>query len=279
MGRNMPLVGGAWPPLCYAVTCRASICRRNACVCDPSRCGASRMSGVTRRHRRQCMPGRMCYAVWPVGGVCPRLSSASTGECASAACVRVCEHASDCRVSAEVWHTPSPWERASVCRCPMLVWGSDTAWTRVRRQSAVCGGAWSVSYLPNRGCGLWLVRQASASHSSAKPFAHSPPSGVRAHAIPAHNALCQRRRSRFTESQTALIKDPAVLQFFKLRALLIHPTPTTRTLPDRSDISLSGRPRALARPTTVDACARRLQTAQSICRPRATRASHPHHTD
>ena len=113
MGRNMPLVGGAWPPLCYAVTCRASICRRNACVCDPSRCGASRMSGVTRRHRRQCMPGRMCYAVWPVGGVCPRLSSASTGECASAACVRVCEHASDCRVSAEVWHTPSPWERAS----------------------------------------------------------------------------------------------------------------------------------------------------------------------
>ena len=184
-----PLVGGAWPPLCYAVTCRASMCRRNACVCDPSRCGASRMSGVTRRHRRQCMPGRMCYAVWPVGGVCPRLSSASTGECASAACVRVCEHASDCRVSAEVWHTPSPWERASVCRCPMLVGGSDTAWTRVRRQSAVWGGAWSVSYLPNRGCGLWLVRQASASHSSAKPFAHSPPSGVRAHAIPAHNVL------------------------------------------------------------------------------------------
>ena len=189
MGRNMALVGGAWPPLCYAVTCRASTCRRNACVCDPSRCGASRMSGVTRRHRRQCMPGRMCYAVWPVGGVCPRLSSASTGECASAACVHVCEHASDCRVSAEVWHTPSPWERASVCRCPMLVGGSDTAWTRVRRQSAVWGGAWSVSYLPNRGCGLWLVRQASASHSSAKPFAHSPPSGVRAHAIPAHNVL------------------------------------------------------------------------------------------
>ena len=124
-----------------------------------------------------------------MGGVCPRLSSASTGECASAACVRVCEHASDCRVSAEVWHTPSPWERASVCRCPMLVGGSDTAWTRVRRQSVVWGGAWSVSYLPNRGCGLWLVRQASASHSSAKPFAHSPPSGVRAHAIPAHNVL------------------------------------------------------------------------------------------
>ena len=68
--------------------------------------------------------------------------------------------------------------------------------------------------------------------------------------------LCQRRRSRFTESQTALIKDPAVLQFFKLRALLIHPTPTSRTLLDRSDISLSGRPRALARPTDVDACAR-----------------------
>ena len=50
------------------------------------------------------------------GGVC-----ICSGECASAACVRVCEHASDCRVSAEVWHTPSPWERASVCRCPMLV--------------------------------------------------------------------------------------------------------------------------------------------------------------
>ena len=150
-----------------------------------------RYLGVTRRHRRQCMPvaSRMCYAVWPVGGVCPRLSSASTGECASAACVRVYEHASDCRVSAEVWPTPSPWERASECRCPMLLGGSDTAWTRVRRQSAVCGGAWSVSYLPNRGCGLWLVRQASASHSSAKPFAHSPPSGVRAHASPAHNAL------------------------------------------------------------------------------------------
>ena len=71
MGRNMPLVGGAWPPLCYAVTCRASICRRNACVCDPSRCGASRMSGVTRRHRDSACPVA-CATLCGQWGECAR---------------------------------------------------------------------------------------------------------------------------------------------------------------------------------------------------------------